>query len=255
MTDKTLSKARGLNSLANPRDFKGAPGRRPSAKAAPPLPEHPPTDPGAETTSGGQPGAPEPVGQADPVGDAVSVAPVEPERGPAPIDVGPDGPPPVQPTAIVAEAARSSRDARTSVPAPTEPDTGPAAGPGRRADSTYVVVPAAPVAARQRAVTPGPNRKRRELTVPTPIADALDRTGINPADVVMAGFRRHAETIYAGGGGRMQARGRTRLRLSISDAEFEELTRLGQARGWNRSEVVAVLLAMELFPTGQGSVG
>ena len=46
----------------------------------------------------------------------------------------------------------------------------------------------------------------------------------------------------------MMARGRTRLRLSISDEEFEELTRLGQARGWNRSETVSVILALELWP-------
>ncbi len=83
--------------------------------------------------------------------------------------------------------------------------------------------------------------------MPHMLADALERTGINAADVVMAAFRRHGNAIYAGEGGRMTAKGRTRLRLSISDAEFDQLTRLGQARGWNRSETVSVLLAMELL--------
>jgi hypothetical protein len=90
-------------------------------------------------------------------------------------------------------------------------------------------------------------RKRRELSVPHQLAEALARTGINPADVVMAGYRKHSDSIYAGAGGRMMARGRTRLRLSISDSEFEQLTRLGQARGWNRSETVSVILALELL--------
>lgn len=98
-----------------------------------------------------------------------------------------------------------------------------------------------------RAVNPGINRKRRELSVPHVLADALERTGINPADVVMAAYRKHGHAIYAGEGGRMTAKGRTRLRLSISDTEFEQLTRLGQARGWNRSETVSVILAMELL--------
>ena len=66
----------------------------------------------------------------------------------------------------------------------------------------------------------------------------------------MAGYRRHSEAIYAGYGGRMMARGRTRLRLSIADSEFEQITRLGEARGWNRSETVAVILALELLTPG-----
>jgi hypothetical protein len=99
-----------------------------------------------------------------------------------------------------------------------------------------------------REAAPGGNRKRRELTVPTVVAEALERTGINPADIVMAGFRRHSASIAAGQGGRMLARGRSRLRLSISDAEFDGLTHLGQTRGWNRSETVSVILALELLP-------
>ena len=97
-----------------------------------------------------------------------------------------------------------------------------------------------------RAVQPGVQRKRRELSIPHGVATALEATGINAADVVMAGYRRYADTIYAGHGGRTAARGRTRLRLSISDSEFEQITRLGLARGWNRSETVSVILAMEL---------
>lgn len=160
MTDKTLGNARGLNSIADPRDFKGASRRRP-----------------AETpTSNGD--------DAHPVDEAVP-------------------PPP-----------------------PPEP--------------THAAAP-------HRAVVPGVSRKRRELSVPHPVAEAVERTGINPADVVMAGYRKHSDAIYAGGGGRIVARGRTRLRLSISDAEFDQITRLGQARGWNRSETVSVILAMELL--------
>ncbi len=100
-----------------------------------------------------------------------------------------------------------------------------------------------------RAVVPGVQRTRRELSVPIPIAEAVDKTGINPADVVMSAYRKHGDAVYAGTGGRLVSRGRRRLRLSISDAEFDKLTRLGQARGWNRSETVAVLLALDLLPS------
>ncbi len=80
-----------------------------------------------------------------------------------------------------------------------------------------------------------------------PVAEALAATGINPADVVMSAYRTHGDAIFAGAGGRLVSRGRQRLRLSISDSEFDKLTRLGEARGWNRSETVAVLLTMELL--------
>lgn len=69
----------------------------------------------------------------------------------------------------------------------------------------------------------------------------------------MKGYRKHSDAIYAGEGGRMMAKGRTRLRLSISDTEFDQITRLGLARGWNRSETVSVILAMELMPVPSAS--
>jgi hypothetical protein len=77
----------------------------------------------------------------------------------------------------------------------------------------------------------------------------LAATGINPADVVMSAYRSHADAIFAGAGGRLVSKGRQRLRLSISDSEFDKLSRLGEARGWNRSETVAVLLTLELLQT------
>ncbi|MGF1598777.1 MAG: hypothetical protein ACFCVK_17920 [Acidimicrobiales bacterium] len=166
MSDKTLGKARGLNSIADPRDFKGSSGRS--------RPGRPGDDPPSDL-------------------DGEFHRPVEH--------------PPLH-----------------------QPPPPPLAEPARP----------------HRAVVPGVRRKRRELSVPHAIAQALDRTGINPADVVMAGYRRHSDAIYAGEGGRMLARGRTRLRLSISDVEFDQITRLGEARGWNRSETVSVILAMEL---------
>lgn len=172
MSEKTLGKARGLNSIADPSDFKGRRGRRGGAeKAAETAPPPPPT---VESQ------APAPVVEAEP-------APV------------------------AAPAAQ---------PAPVTP---------------------------HRAVVPGIQRKRRELSIPVPVADALAETGINPADVVMSAYRTHSDAIFAGAGGRLVSRGRQRLRLSISDAEFDKLSRLGEARGWNRSETVAVLLTMELL--------
>lgn len=171
MSDKTLGRARGLNSIADPSDFKGARGRGRSAQGR--------SDSAAE--------------------DA--------DRE----DVGVE--------------ANSSSAAAIS---------------GR-----IVEDPVTP----HRAVVPGVQRTRRELSVPIPIAEAVDKTGINPADVVMSAYRKHADAVYAGTGGRLVSRGRRRLRLSISDAEFDKLTRLGQARGWNRSETVAVLLALDLLPS------
>ncbi len=130
------------------------------------------------------------------------------------------------------------RTTRTPVPAAAPPPEPPAPEPAAEEPA-----PATP----HRAVVPGIRRKRRELSVPIPVAEAVEATGINPADVVMSAYRKHGDAIYAGSGGRMMARGRQRLRLSISDAEFDKITRLGEARGWNRSETVAVLLTVELL--------
>lgn len=130
------------------------------------------------------------------------------------------------------------RTTRTPVPAAAPPPEVPAPEPA--ADEPVAATP-------HRAVVPGVRRKRRELSVPIPVAEAVEATGINPADVVMSAYRKHGDAIYAGAGGRMMSRGRQRLRLSISDAEFDKITRLGTARGWNRSETVAVLLTVELL--------
>jgi hypothetical protein len=165
MTDGTLGRARGLNKIADPSDFRGSRGR--AARSA--------------------------VQELDPP-PAAAVVPVAVEADPA------------------TEAAA-----------------------------------AAPLGVPHRAVVPGLQRKRRELSVPVRVADAVAATGINPADLVMRAYRRHGDAIYAGGGGRMMARGRQRLRVSMSDAEFDKLSRLGEARGWNRSETVAVLLTLELL--------
>ncbi len=167
---KNLGKVRGLNSIADPSDFKGSSGRRGRAKKA---------------------------AEAAPMDSAVTEAAVD-------------------------TVAPNSLEEAASHEAP----------------------PATP----HRAVLPGVQRSRRELSVPIPIAEAVEKTGINPADVVMSAFRKHNDAVYAGAGGRLMSRGRRRLRLSISDAEFDKLTRLGQHRGWNRSETVAVLLALELLP-------
>lgn len=164
MSEKTLGNARGLNSIADPKQFKGSSGR---TKLASPPPNDEPK--------------PELAAASAPAGDTPAAAP-----RPAPIP--------------------------------------------------------------HRAVVPGVHRKRRELSIPHQVADVLEATGINPADVVMSGYRNHSDSIYAGAGGRMMAKGRTRLRLSISDTEFEQITRLGLARGWNRSETVSVILALELLP-------
>lgn len=161
MSEKTLGKARGLNSIADPSEFKGRRGRK-ERRVEEPAPPPPQVQQPTETVA-----TPEPVAN----------QPVTPHR----------------------------------------------------------------------AVVPGVRRKRRELSIPLPIAEALQATGINPADVVMSAYRTHSDAIYAGAGGRLVSRGRERLRLSISDVEFDKLTRLGEVRGWNRSETVAVLLTMDLL--------
>lgn len=191
MSERTLGKARGLNSIADPSDFKGSRGRRSrkdeaEAEATPPPPR------------------------------------VEDQRVPASPQAEPTPAPATTPEASAPAAASTA----TVAPAATEQ---PAA-----------VTP-------HRAVVPGVRRKRRELSVPLPVADAVNATGINPADVVMSAYRRHADSIFAGQGGRLVSRGRERLRLSISDSEFDKITRLGESRGWNRSETVSVLLTLELL--------
>lgn len=135
------------------------------------------------------------------------------------------------------------RAGRTPLPAAAPPPEPEPAAPAETAQRPAAAPP-------HRAVQPGVKRQRRELSVPIPVAEAVEATGINPADLVMSAYRKHGDAIYAGSGGRMMARGRQRLRLSISDAEFDKITRLGEARGWNRSETVAVLLTVELLQDG-----
>ena len=172
MTDKTLGKARGLNSIADPSDFKGVVGRR--RRDAHNEPE---AEPRPETSTSA---------------DMVDID--------------------EQQQATTVETQRKPAKQAASRP------------------------------------SPDPKRKRRELSVPHEISDALERTSINPADIVMGAYRKHGDAIYGGAGGRPVSRGRARLRLSLTDADFDKVIRLGSARGWNRSETVAVLVAFELLP-------
>ncbi|MCP3989850.1 MAG: hypothetical protein GY724_12300 [Actinomycetia bacterium] len=202
-----LSKARGLNSIADPRKFKGSAGRgRPGGRPTPPESAPPEFD------------SPEPH-----------------ERSRS--DERDEPRPPIDRGERTDQAERAEHTERYE-----STDVADRSGPTDRPK------PAPRTATPHRAVTPGIQRKRRELSIPHSLAQSLDATGINPADVVMKGYRKHSDAIYAGEGGRMMAKGRTRLRLSISDTEFDQITRLGLARGWNRSETVSVILALELAP-------
>jgi hypothetical protein len=232
-----LSKARGLNSIADPRQFKGAPGR--GGRRQRPAPPDPgsPLPASDDDEAEGRPAEPSAFVDAD-RRERADPAQQRPERR----------------TSSSHSRPAPRRDDRSAGSGPSDTDTGRASDGAdhdphqdsarRLVDEAPVVAPAIP----HRAVTPGIQRKRRELSIPHELAEVLAATRINPADVVMAGYRKHADAIYAGEGGRLLARGRTRLRLSISDKEFDQLTRLGVARGWNRSETVSVILAMELLP-------
>ncbi len=175
MSDKTLGKARGLNSIADPSAFRGTAGRRRKEPAQ------------EEETA--------------------------PASTPAPVK-------------------RSEQ--KTAANQPVEERAAAVASPATK-DSVS-------------STRPDKRRKRRELSVPHDIAAALENTAINPADIVMSAYRRHGDAIYAGAGGRPVSRGRSRLRLSLTDGDFDKVIRLGEVRGWNRSETVAVLVAFELMP-------
>ncbi|MEM7338137.1 MAG: hypothetical protein AAF467_05790 [Actinomycetota bacterium] len=228
MSDKTLGKARGLNTIADPKAFKGSAGRskltKPKEEAAPAR------TPARKKAS--EPAAPK-------ARTAPADAPA-PERVPDPFPTDA----PVDADVVPADVAPVEA-AAAAAPAPAErvPTVDNGSAPASNGTTPH------------RAVVPGVQRKRRELSIPHSVAEALEATGINAADVVMTGYRRHGDAIYAGAGGRLAARGRTRLRLSISDSEFDQITRLGHARGWNRSETVSVILAMELIPASAGLPG
>ncbi len=185
MSKRTLGKARGLNSIADPASFKGSSGRRPSPEAETPPP----------------PPVPEPVVVDEPVDSVIVEDAPETEATPEPIE---------------ANAVEEHPDQ---------------SAPAKRPSSRGAIGA----------------RKRRELSVPIPVAEAVEATGVNPADLVMAAYKKHSDSLYAGSGGRMVSRGRQRLRVSISDSDFDKITRLGELRGWNRSETVAVLLTMDLL--------
>jgi len=147
------------------------------------------------------------------------------------------------PSAFRGSKGRTTKIERTAEP---EPETKPVQihkpEPVAVIESPEPKVDKAP----HRAVKPGTRRVRRELSIPLPVAEKLDQTGINPADVVMSAYRKYSDAIFSGEMGRMVSRGRKRLRLSISDQEFEQITRLADSRGWNRSETISVLLEAEL---------
>lgn len=302
MTDKTLGKARGLNSIADPKNFKGSSGRAkltrrpedgasgdrvvneaPTAPTAPaptdrrsPEPSAAPERTEAVVTPSTQESPPPssggratPAGVGERVDDAFRVDDADRVDDASPVDdPGSDDAGPANETDGSSEPVAAVRDnGRSQQGTATRDDDGRRVGEAARAGVAPVDhvaaerdaagAPAATpspstagastaLAAPHRAVQPGVQRKRRELSIPHQVAEALEATGINPADVVMSGYRHHGDAIYAGAGGRMAAKGRTRLRLSISDTEFEQITRLGLARGWNRSETVSVILAMEL---------
>ena len=271
MNDKpTLSKARGLNSIADPSAFKGAAGRRRSGRSI---------DDERDRADGAELAGPSDVAHssddassapATAVPDAPATSLAAPPHGRIDGDVGHG--PLLDDEAAVIDRPRSDAPHRSPAPEATErswgdpgestsagwassgaSDAPPPTGVRSPAPPASAEPPPAPSQAPRRAVAPGINRKRRELSVPLPVAAAVERTGINPADLLMSGYRRHRDAIYAGDGGRLAARGRTRLRVSISDQEFDQITRLGVARGWNRSETVSVILAMELLPTGDAT--
>lgn len=200
MSKPTLGRARGLNSIADPSDFKGTRGRFP-------LDHEPEND--------------------DPARDG--------DRGNGIDDRSPDG-----------GEQDSAADRKSG--------TVSARHGARRVDSRANHSPTSastdfdsPRGRRSRPDSAAGHRTRRELSVPIPVSDAVEATGINPADVVMGAYRKHSDAVYTGTGGRLVSRGRRRLRLSLTDGDYDKITRLGDARGWNRSETVAVLLAMELL--------
>ena len=105
----------------------------------------------------------------------------------------------------------------------------------------------APKASQPNSSTEGTtDRKRRELSIPLPIHELVTETRQNPTDIVMRALRNFSEEIAAGDFARGVHRGRKRLRLSVTDKEFQAITKLGNTRGWNRSETVAVLIEAEL---------
>ncbi len=200
MSKPTLGRARGLNSIADPSDFKGSKGR-------------PAVDRGRDR---------EESARDDDRGGDGDRSHADTERaGDAPGDESRNG---------------FGRQGHSGADSPTDhsPPSDSAESTSRRGR-------------RSRPEATGGQRTRRELSVPIPVSDAVEATGINPADVVMSAYRRHSDAIYTGSGGRLMSRGRRRLRLSLTDGDYDKITRLGDARGWNRSETVAVLLAMELL--------
>lgn len=214
MSKPTLGRARGLNSIADPSDFKGSRGR-------------PTADDSRQVGSDSDRRDQRDDGRAaDSRSRTVDTGDRDPDdrRGGVAI-AGNNGEDSSGGDRNDREAAFDSASATTPLPR-----GGKAArsGSGRAEKS------------------PG-HRTRRELSVPIPVSEAVEETGINPADVVMSAYRRHGDAIYTGSGGRLVSKGRRRLRLSLTDGDYDKITRLGDARGWNRSETVAVLLAMELL--------
>ncbi len=235
MSKKNLGKARGLNSIADPSDFRGKSARPPRKARNTPAenPEHTHSNPEQPTEIPVE-GSDADIDLRDspsstPTGKPTDSAGKAPSTGDQSKD-GPSGRPADRTADGAVDGAVDSAANGVSSDASSEGSDKPRRG-------------RPPVTANRRI--------RRELSVPVAVADAVEQTGVNPADLVMNAYRRHSDDVYTGDGARMAARGRKRLRVSLSDGDFDKITRLGEVRNWNRSETVSVLLSLDLLTERQ----
>ncbi len=211
MSKQDLGKARGLNSIADPSEFRGRSARPPRKTRSKPKEDPEDTHLNPDQARKTPPGREESAQTGE-------------------IDLRDDTP----------ESTESGSP--TSNPQGLRPP-----GKGAQSGDPSGDHESKPKRRRGRPPATGNRRIRRELSVPTVIAEAVEKTGINPADLVMNAYRRHSDDVYTGGGARLAARGRRRLRISLSDGDLDKISRLGEVRNWNRSETVSVLLSLDLL--------
>lgn len=211
MSDKNLAKARGLNSIADPSSFRGTSARRKPKEPKPEVTEAPKDDsPKAKST--------------EELEKKFFGSGVDSKRSvalPAPKKV----------------EERRSKDESENVIDLTADSAKPKEVPPRE-----VAKPKRPAV---QAVEDS-ERIQREMSIPIPVHDSLTKTGYNVTDLLRRAYRNYAEEVRAGEYLRGMHRGRRRIRLSMSPDDYAKLEKLGRGRGWNRSEVVTVLLEAEL---------
>ncbi len=230
MSEKNLAKARGLNSIADPSSFRGTSRRRKPVESQPKIEQEALTN----SSAGEKPEAKvelNEIKEVDKSSDTDKKFFGLGERTRS------------NPESVKAKSSEEISEAKAEGVIDLRP-----AAPKHNAPMPAQAEDEQPRAFRRKeaSAVDDSERVQKEMSIPIPVHDSLAQTGYNVTDLLRRAYRNHSEEVRAGEYLRSMHRGRRRVRLSMAPDDYARLDKLGRSRGWNRSEVVTVLLEAEL---------